>query len=84
MIDRLFNSSEKRLACTLLLLARYRDQEQPDRILRRVSQATPAGMAGTTRSRVNVFMNKFRAPVIIEYNRKIKANTSLLTLVLDE
>jgi len=44
----------------------------------------PAGMAGTTRSRVNVFMNEFKAPVIIEYNRKIKANTSLLTLVLDE
>ncbi len=60
LVDQLFNSSEKRLARTLLLLARYGKQEQPDRILPKVSQETLASMVGTTRSRVNFFMNKFR------------------------
>ncbi len=84
LIDQLFNSSEKRLARTLLLLARYGKQEQPDRILPKVSQETLASMVGTTRSRVNFFMNKFRKLGFIEYNGKIKVNKSLLTVVLHE
>jgi len=84
LIDQLFNSSEKRLARTLLLLARYGQQEQPDRILPKVSQETLASMVGTTRSRVNFFMNKFRKLGFIEYNGKIKVNKSLLTVVLHE
>ena len=84
LIDQLFNSSEKRLARTLLLLARYGTQEQPDRILPKVSQETLASMVGTTRSRVNFFMNKFRKLGFIEYNGKIKINKSLLSVVLHE
>jgi CRP-like cAMP-binding protein len=84
LIDQLFNSSEKRLARTLLLLARYGKQEQPDRVLPKVSQETLAEMIGTTRSRVNFFMNKFRKLGFIEYNGKIKINKSLLTVVLHE
>jgi CRP-like cAMP-binding protein len=84
LIDQLFNSSEKRLARTLLLLARYGEQEQPDRLLPNVSQETLASMVGTTRSRVNFFMNKFRKLGFIEYNGKIKVNKSLLTVVLHE
>jgi CRP/FNR family transcriptional regulator, cyclic AMP receptor protein len=84
LIDQLFNSSEKRLARTLLLLARYGQQEHPDRILAKVSQETLAKMIGTTRSRVNFFMNKFRKLGFIEYNGKIKINKSLLTVVLHE
>jgi CRP/FNR family transcriptional regulator, cyclic AMP receptor protein len=84
LIDQLFNSSEKRLARTLLLLARYGKQEQPDRVLPKVSQETLASMVGTTRSRVNFFMNKFRKLGFIEYNGKIKVNKSLLTVVLHE
>ena len=84
LIDQLFNSSEKRLARTLLLLARYGEQEQPNRILAKVSQETLANMIGTTRSRVNFFMNKFRKLGFIEYNGKIKINKSLLTVVLHE
>jgi CRP/FNR family transcriptional regulator, cyclic AMP receptor protein len=82
--DQLFHSSEKRLARTLLLLARYGKQEQPDRILPKVSQETLASMVGTTRSRVNFFMNKFRKLGFIEYNGKIKVNKSLLTVVWHE
>jgi len=84
LIDQLFNSSEKRLARTLLLLARYGKQEMPERILPKVSQETLASMIGTTRSRVNFFMNKFRKLGFIEYNGKIKVNKSLLTVVLHE
>jgi CRP/FNR family cyclic AMP-dependent transcriptional regulator len=84
LVDQLFNSSEKRLARALLLLARYGMQEQPDRILPKVSQETLASMVGTTRSRVNFFMNKFRKLGFIEYNGKIKINKSLLTVVLHE
>src|SRR6202022_2910915 len=84
LIDQLFNSSEKRLARTLLLLARYGKQEHPTRILANVSQETLAKMIGTTRSRVNFFMNKFRKLGFIEYNGKIKVNKSLLTVVLHE
>jgi CRP/FNR family cyclic AMP-dependent transcriptional regulator len=84
LVDQLFNSSEKRLARTLLLLARYGKQDQPVRILPKVSQETLASMVGTTRSRVNFFMNKFRKMGFIEYNGKIKVNKSLLTVVLHE
>jgi CRP/FNR family cyclic AMP-dependent transcriptional regulator len=84
LIDQLFNSSEKRLARTLLLLARYGEQDQPDRILAKVSQETLASMVGTTRSRINFFMNKFRKLGFIEYNGTIKINKSLLTVVLHE
>jgi CRP-like cAMP-binding protein len=84
LIDQLFNSSEKRLARTLLLLARYGEQDQPDRILAKVSQQTLASMVGTTRSRINFFMNKFRKLGFIEYNGTIKINKSLLTVVLHE
>jgi CRP-like cAMP-binding protein len=84
LIDQLFNSSEKRLARTLLLLAHYGKQDEPDRILPKVSQETLAKMIGTTRSRVNFFMNKFRKLRFIEYNGKIKVNKSLLTVVLHE
>ena len=84
LMDQLFNSSEKRLARTLLPLARYGKQDQPDRILPKVSQETLAEMIGTARSRVNFFMNKFRKLGFIEYNGKIKVNKSLLTVVLHE
>ncbi len=84
LVDQLFNSSEKRLARTLLLLARYGKQEHPGRILAKVSQESLASMVGTTRSRVNFFMNKFRKLGFIEYNGKIKVNKSLLTVVLHE
>jgi CRP-like cAMP-binding protein len=84
LVDQLFNSSEKRLARTLLLLARYGKQDQPDRALPKVSQETLAEMIGTTRSRVKFFMNKFRKLGFIEYNGKIKVNKSLLTVVLHE
>ena len=84
LIDQLFNSSEKRLARALLLLARYGEQDQPDRILAKVSQETLASMVGTTRSRINFFMNKFRKLGFIEYNGTIKVNKSLLTVVLHE
>src|SRR6201997_192157 len=84
LIDQLFNSSEKRLARTLLLLARYGKQEQPVRTLPKVSQETLASMVGTTRSRVNFFMNKFRKLGFIEYNGRITVNKSLLTVVLHE
>jgi CRP-like cAMP-binding protein len=82
LIDQLFNSSEKRLARTLLVLAHYGKQEQPDRILPKVSQDTLAKMIGTTRPRVNFFMNKFRKLGFIKYNGKITVNKSLLTVVL--
>jgi CRP-like cAMP-binding protein len=82
LIDQLFNSSEKRLARTLLLLARYGEPELSHRALPKVSQETLAEMVGTTRSRVNFFMNKFRRLGFIEYNGGLKINNSLLTVVL--
>src|SRR5580658_4824292 len=84
LVDQLFNSTEKRLARTLLLLARYGNEDQPERILQKVSQETLAEMIGTTRSRVNMFMNKFRKLGFIEYNGGIKINKSLLTVVLHD
>jgi CRP/FNR family transcriptional regulator, cyclic AMP receptor protein len=84
LIDQLFNSSEKRLARTLLLLARYGNQEQPQKVLPKVSQEMLAEMIGTTRSRVNFFMNKFRKLGFIEYDREIHVNPSLLSVVLHD
>ncbi len=83
LVDQLFNSSEKRLARTLLLLARY-GQTNPSRTLPKVSQETLAEMIGTTRSRVNFFMNKFRKLGLIEYNGGIKVNSALLSIVLHD
>ena len=82
LIDQLFNSSEKRLARTLLLLARFGEPEASHRTLPRVSQETLAEMIGTTRSRVNFVMNKFRKLGFIEYNGGLKVNNSLLSVVL--
>jgi CRP/FNR family cyclic AMP-dependent transcriptional regulator len=84
LIDQLFNSSEKRLARTLLLLARYGKEDKPHGVLPKVSQEMLAEMIGTTRSRVNFFMNKFRKLGFIRYNGKIEINTSLLSVVLHD
>jgi CRP-like cAMP-binding protein len=84
LVDQLFNSSEKRLARTLLLLARYGQQDKPQRVLPKVSQETLAEMVGTTRSRVNFFMNKFRKLGFIKYNGGLQINTSLLSVVLHD
>ena len=84
LVDQLFNSSEKRLARTLLLLARYGQEEKPQRDVPKVSQATLAEMVGTTRSRVNFFMNKFKRLGFIEYKDGLKIHNSLLTVVLHE
>jgi CRP-like cAMP-binding protein len=83
LVDQLFNSSEKRLARTLLLLARY-SQLDPQRAVPPVSQETLAEMVGTTRSRVNFFMNKFRKLGLIEYNGELKVNHSLLSVILHD
>jgi CRP-like cAMP-binding protein len=84
LVDQLFNSSEKRLARTLLLLARYGKEDRPQRVLPKLSQEMLAEMIGTTRSRVNFFMNKFRKLGFIEYNGGLKINTSLLSVVLHD
>jgi CRP/FNR family cyclic AMP-dependent transcriptional regulator len=78
LVDHLVNASEKRLARALLLLARYDDQRGPERRIPKIPQETLAEMIGTTRSRVNFFMNKFRDLGFIEYNGDITVNTSLL------
>jgi CRP/FNR family cyclic AMP-dependent transcriptional regulator len=83
LVDQLFNSSEKRLARTLLLLVRYGDVH-PQRSLPKISQETLAEMIGATRSRVNFFMNKFRKLGFIEYNGGLKVNSSLLSIVLHD
>ena len=84
LVDHLFNSSEKRLARTLLLLARYGDQAGAEGKIPKISQETLAEMVGTTRSRVNFFMNKFRDLGFIEYNGGLKINPSLLSVVLHD
>ena len=84
LVDQLFNSSEKRLARTLLLLARYGKEDTTPRELPKLSQETLAEMVGTTRSRVNFFMNKFRKLGLIEYNGGLKVNSSLLSIVLHD
>src|SRR5947207_10418924 len=84
LIDQLFNSSEKRLARTLLLLAHYGARGHPQKVLPKVSQEVLAEMIGTTRPRVSFFMNKFRKLSFIEYNGKIHVNNSLRRVVLHE
>ena len=86
LIDQLFNSSEKRLARALLLLARYGQKERPSRVVPSISQETLAEMIGTTRSRVNFFLNKFRKLGFIEYDgeRPVTINGSLLSVVLHD
>jgi CRP/FNR family cyclic AMP-dependent transcriptional regulator len=86
LIDQLFNSSEKRLARTLLLLARYGKQDKQKRVLPKISQETLAEMVGTTRSRVNFFLNKFKRLGFIDYNGEVpvKINSTLLTVVLHD
>jgi CRP/FNR family transcriptional regulator, cyclic AMP receptor protein len=84
LIDQLFNSTEKRLARTLLLLARYGKKDEPQRILPKVSQETLAEMIGTTRSRVNLFMNKFKKLGFIDNTNGLEINSSLLSVVLHE
>ena len=84
LVDQLFNSSEKRLARTLLLLSRYGEDNTTQRVLPKLSQETLAEMVGTTRSRVNFFMNKFRKLGLIEYNGGLKVNSSLLSIVLHD
>ena len=84
LVDQLFNSSEKRLARTLLLLARYGKQDEPQKMLPKVTQGMLAEMIGTTRSRVNFFMNKFRKLGFIQYNGELRINNSLLSVVLHD
>jgi CRP/FNR family cyclic AMP-dependent transcriptional regulator len=86
LIDQLFSSSEKRLARTLLLLARYGKQDKPARVVPTISQETLAEMIGTTRSRVNFFLNKFKKLGFIEYDgdHPLKINSSLLSVVLHD
>ena len=84
LIDQLFNSSEKRLARTLLLLARYGKHDKPVRAVPPVSQETLAEMVGTTRSRVNFFMKKFQRLGFIDYTDGLKVNNSLLTVILHD
>jgi CRP/FNR family cyclic AMP-dependent transcriptional regulator len=84
LVDQLFNSSEKRLARLLLLLANFGKEEKPEPILAKISQETLADMIGTTRSRVSFFMNKFRKLGFINYNGGIEVHTSLLNVVLHD
>ena len=84
LIDLLFNSAEKRLARTLLLLARYGEQGPPQRVISKVSQETLASMVGTTRSRVNFFLKRFKKLGFIEDNGGLTIHSSLLTVVLHE
>ena len=84
LIDQLFNSSEKRLARALLLLARYGKESQPQKMLPKVSQQMLAEMIGTTRTRVNFFMNKFRKLGFIRYNGGLEVHNSLLSVVLHD
>jgi CRP/FNR family transcriptional regulator, cyclic AMP receptor protein len=84
LVDQLFNSSEKRLARTLLLLAPYVKEDKAHGVLPKVSQEVLAEMVGSTRSRVNLFMNKFRKLGFIKYNGGLQINTSLLSVVLHD
>ncbi len=84
LVDQLFNSSEKRLARALLLLANFGKEGRPEPIIAKVSQEMLADMIGTTRSRVSFFMNKFRELGFIEYNGKLTVHSSLLSVVLHD
>jgi CRP-like cAMP-binding protein len=84
LVDQLFNSSERRLARLLLILANYGKEGEPEPVIAKISQATLAEMIGTTRSRVSFFMNRFRKLGFIDYNGQIQVHKSLLSLVLHE
>ena len=84
LVDQLFNSSEKRLARVLLLLAHFGKEGKTERVIPKISQETLADMVGTTRSRISMFMNKFRKMGFIEYNGGLKIRTSLLDIVLHD
>jgi CRP/FNR family transcriptional regulator, cyclic AMP receptor protein len=84
LVDQLFNSSENRLARSLLLRARYGKEDQPHGVVPKMSQEMLAEMIGTTRSRVNFFMNKFRKLGFIKYNGGLQVNASLLSVVLHD
>jgi CRP/FNR family transcriptional regulator, cyclic AMP receptor protein len=84
LVDQLFNSSEKRLARILLLLANFGKEDKPETVIPDITQAMLAEMIGTTRSRVSFFMNKFRKLGFIEYNGKIQIHSSLLNVVLHD
>ena len=84
LVDQLFNSSEKRLARILLLLANFGKENRPEPIIAKISQETLAEMIGTTRSRVSFFMNKFRELGLIDYNGRIEVHSSLLNVVLHD
>ncbi len=84
LVDQLFNSSEKRLARVLLLLANFDKESKPEPVLAKISQETLAEMIGTTRSRVSFFMNKFRQLGLIDYNGHIEVHSSLLNVVLHD
>jgi CRP/FNR family cyclic AMP-dependent transcriptional regulator len=84
LVDQLFNSSEKRLARTLLLLANFGKEGRPEPIIAKISQETLAEMIGTTRARVSFFMNKFRQLGLIDYNGHIEVHSSLLNVVLHD
>ena len=84
LVDQLFNSSEKRLARVLLLMANFGKEGRPEPVIAKISQETLAEMIGTTRSRVSAFMNKFRKLGFIEYNGHLEVHNSLLSMVLHE
>jgi CRP/FNR family cyclic AMP-dependent transcriptional regulator len=84
LVDQLFNSTEKRLARALLLLARYGTEDQPQKVLPKLSQEMLATMVGTSRSRINLFMNKFKKLGFIKYNGGLQINSSLLSVVLHD
>ena len=84
LVDQLFNSTEKRLARVLLLMANFGKEGRPEPVIAKISQETLAEMIGTTRSRVSHFMNKFRQHGFIEYNGHLEVNSSLLSVVLSE
>jgi len=84
LVDQLFNSSEKRLARALLLLANFGKEGKPEAVIAKISQETLAEMIGTTRSRVSSFMNKFRQMGFIDYNGHLEVHSSLLNVVLHD
>jgi CRP/FNR family cyclic AMP-dependent transcriptional regulator len=84
LVDQLFNSSEKRLARVLLLMANFGKESKPEPVIAKISQETLAEMVGTTRSRVSMFMNKFRKLGFIEYNGSLEVHNSLLNVVLHD
>jgi CRP-like cAMP-binding protein len=84
LVDQLFNSSEKRLARVLLLLAKFEKEGAPQTAIPMISQGTLAGIVGTTRPRVNFFMNRFRKLGFVEYNGSLKIHSSLLNVVLHD